>query len=375
MKRILFILFFLLVFIFSAAAESKEYEYSGSESSIITEEQIESIEDATPDDVSEFLYEAGVDMSNPFSLSNITAKGAVGAVWDFIAGKIKAPFVSFVAAFCAIVLCSLFESLGESGIKQTLTFVGSLSVASTVAVPIVSVIKQTAFAITACGGFMTALIPVFAGILIACAKSGTAAGLNSVLFFASQLISQIGKAVVLPLCSVFFSLSIASGVSNEGRLSGFITTLKKTIVWLLGGMTFVFVAILSLQTVIGSIGDTALSKTAKFLIGSFVPIIGSSISEALGAVVTSLGVLKAGVGIYAVVVLLCISVPLILEILIWKLCLNLSCSVASLFGLNSIRSLIFSVNETLTVMLSLLICVAVLFIISVTIVNMAGASV
>ncbi len=379
MKRIVFFILVCVLFCVSCKAQEQEFSYNqNDETEYISEEEVSQIKDALPQDVLEFLYECEIEPNNPATLENITSKGVLFALLDFLKQRLTSPFNMLFTCLAVIIISAFVHSLQKDdnpALTNTVSVVGNLSVAIAVVVPLTSLLGATSKAIVSCGVFVSALIPVFAGILIASARAGTAAGLNSVLFFASQFISQIGVTVVKPLCSIFLSLSVVSGISKEIRMSSLLQTLKKTLVWILGGMTFVFVAILSLQTVIGGVADTATNKTAKFLIGSFVPIIGSSISEALGAVMTSVGVLKTGIGIYAVVVLMCITIPIIIEICLWKLCFSLSCAVSEFLGMESIKNLIFSISEALTVMLSLLICVSILFIISITIVNMAGGSI
>ena len=379
MKKVVFFALICILFCVPCKGEEQEFSYNqNDEIEYITDEEVSQIKDAVPQDVLEFLYECEIEPDDPTSLKNITSKGALFALFDFIKQRLTSPFNMLLTCFAVIIISSFVSSMQKDdnpALNNTVSVVSNLSVALAIATPIISLLGATSKAIVSCGVFVSALIPVFAGMLIATARAGTAAGLNSVLFFVSQIISQIGVTIVKPLCSIFLSLSVVSGVSKEMRISSFLQTLKKIIVWLLGAMTFVFVAILSLQTLIGGVADTATNKTAKFLIGSFVPIIGSSISEALGAVMTSFGVLKTGLGIYAVVVLMCITIPIIIEICLWKLCFSLSCAVSEILGMESIKNLIFSVSEALTVMLSLLICVSILFIISITIVNMAGGSV
>lgn len=100
----------------------------------------------------------------------------------------------------------------------------------------------------------------------------------------------------------------------------------------MGIITTLFVGMLSLQTVIGSGGDTLLLKASKFLAGSMIPVIGGTISDALGAAKGCVQLLKGAVGSFGILVAVLTFLPALLQVGMWYLSLKASAWVSSMLG-------------------------------------------
>ena len=61
--------------------------------------------------------------------------------------------------------------------------------------------------------------------------------------------------------------------------------------------------VFSYKSILAQGQDSLSLKTARFAISSFVPIVGSSINEALRAVTSSISILKSSSGIAAIIVI------------------------------------------------------------------------
>ncbi|HCC35604.1 MAG TPA: hypothetical protein DEQ02_08230 [Ruminococcaceae bacterium] len=133
----------------------------------------------------------------------------------------------------------------------------------------------------------------------------------------------------------------------------------------------VFVGLLGVQTAINSAADSTANKAAKFFVGAFVPVVGSSIGDALSSVQGCMSILKSSVGIYAVISVAVMLIPVVLEILLYKLCIFGCGAVADLFELKNISNLLKAVGSALSLILAVIICCLVLFIVSLAIMTAA----
>ncbi|MBQ2676607.1 MAG: stage III sporulation protein AE [Clostridia bacterium] len=383
MKKLLLFIVFAAVFTFCACGESYEFDMQTltENKDIYTElydsSDIDSLIDATPDYAKEFLYELELSPKDPFSFANVTSKGAFKAFLEYLKNYILSPLKVCTLLITAILICALIKSMGydaTDGPQYTMNIAAALICIAAVMVPVCSLVQKAAGTIRVCSGFMIAFIPVFLGILIALMRSASAATLQPLMFFACQVVTYIGANVITPFCSMYLAVSVAASVSEGGRLKGFAEIIKKSATWILTGSMTVFMAILSIQTAIGSASDSVVNKTAKFFVGSFVPVIGASISEALSSVQSCVSLLKSSVGIYAIIVLLIILVPIIVEIVLWRFALMFCSSAAEMFSLNEIKAVTDSVQGALGILLSVTACVAVMFVFSITIISVAGGS-
>ena len=102
--------------------------------------------------------------------------------------------------------------------------------------------------------------------------------------------------------------------------------------------------------------------------GSSVPVAGAVLSEALTTVTASMGMLKSSVGIYGVVACAMIFLPLLAELIIWKVTLSLNAVVSDLFSQPKISGLLRSVDAVISVIIGIIILTCAMFVISLSIV-------
>ena len=257
----------------------------------------------------------------------------------------------------------------------TVIYVTLLAVALALLNPIYSVITSSVEVLKGCSYFMTAFIPIFAAILAASGKPLTSASASGVLLLAANFITYIANYAVIPLMSGHLSLSIASSVSPLLQTTNLANTIKKISLWVMGLISTLFIGILGIQTAVNSSADTLSVKTAKFIIGSTIPVAGSVLSEALTTVTASLNLLKSSVGIWAVLICGLTFLPLIIELLLWRACLWGLAFFSDIFSLSKISNLLKSVDSVLSVLVGIVLLSFAMFTISLTVVILGGKTV
>ena len=215
---------------------------------------------------------------------------------------------------------------------------------------------------------MTAFVPVFAAVTEAAGNAATSVSMSALLLGAAQAVSFIANFVVIPLMGGYLAITIAASVSPIISNSGIADGIKKLSFWIMSLTSTVFIGILSIQTALGSAADGLSVRTAKFIIGSAVPVAGTALSEALTTVTAAMGTLKASVGIYGVIACAVIFLPLLAELFLWRLVLMVISSVSGLFSLGKISSVIKGVDSVMAVLIGIILLTLAVFIISLTIV-------
>jgi stage III sporulation protein AE len=307
-------------------------------------------------------------------MESITPGSVFKAMLAAAKDKLSAPLTACLTLLGVILLCSLLEGLGGALERKTMSgmygYISTLTIAAVVLAPLVGVMQSTVGAINTAGGFMIAFIPVFAGILIAAGRVGSAVGFQTALFSAAQLIGQWSAYIIPPVTGMFFAASVTEAVSPGLNLSALGEQFKKGAVWSLGVCMTVFVGIVSLQNAIATSADSVTLRTAKFFSVSLIPVVGGAIGDALGTVGGAMGLIKSTSGVYAILALAFILLPGAFEIVLWKMALSLGSGVAEMFGINKILGLLKSVNTALSVLLAAVATVAVMFIVSTAVVVM-----
>ena len=172
--------------------------------------------------------------------------------------------------------------------------------------------------------------------------------------------------------SCYLGVGVVGSVMPLGTTSRIGDGIKKAAVWLLSLILTIFLGILSVQTCVNKAADSLGLKTVRFMIGSFVPVAGGALSESLGTLLGSMGLLKSSVGMFAVVAIAAAVLPLVIEMLVWRLVLFGLDMVLDLLGIGIKKDVLCAADSVLAVLIGVMLFVSALFIISLGII--AGGS-
>lgn len=374
MKKMIFLLLFFCLFTCSLPVAAEE---SDSAADFYAEQYRESgadnLSDSLPDETRAYLEEYGIDPSDSGWVGSLTAESVFGHIWGFFKGGAKTPLKTG-AGIAAVILISAALSLfrQKSSASVTAVYAAAVAAAAAVAGPIFSAINAAASALQGISVFMLSFVPVFAVITAASGAAVTSASMSALLLAAAQAVSYLSGFVILPLMGGYLAVSISAGLSPLMQKSGIAELLKRFTFWAMGLISTVFIGILGVQTTVNSSADTLASKTAKFILGSSVPLAGGALSEALGTVTASMRLLRSSVGVYGTVACAAILLPILAELLLWRAVLLITSGLADLFALPQISGFLKAVDSMMSVLTGILLLVGAVFIISLAVVVSAG---
>lgn len=370
MKKLFFCLTIILFSVF----------LSGSSYENIVEENLEAAEksgiyDGLSDEVKEILENAGLDNISSETILSFSFENLISSISKSIVFGIKEPLRAAAGIVLAIIICSVIQSFCDNFLKSdtAINSVAALSAASVILIPMKNTIGSAAEIITECSDFMLGFIPVYSSASAASGYVSAASGFNTLMLSAATVISRISGKIIVPLIFIYLALCITGAVS-EIDISGFSKSVKNFAIWILCSLMAVFSGIMGLGTLITASSDGIFSKTAKFLIGGAVPIVGGTVSDALSAVKGCLILTKNVLGIYAVIIIAIIFIPSAINLFLWKLCLSAAATIGDIFGNKKLSGFISSASSVMGIMLALTVVVAVMFIVSVSIMLMLGGA-
>ncbi|MBO5020797.1 MAG: hypothetical protein J6D52_09045 [Clostridia bacterium] len=370
-KRILIFLCFTLLLSTTLSAEeitAEEFYYSQQKLS-----GAEELPYHLPDETREFLEKNGIDTKNNGWTDTLKPKNVFSHIWSFLKSGAKTPIAAGAVILCLTLISSALGGMDIKGASSVSTgYAVALSAIAAISAPIFSVISAAISALQGCATFMTAFVPVFAIIVTASGKAATSLSMSALLLGACQAVNLIADFIIMPLMSGYLAISIAASVSPLIEKSGIADGIKKICYWTMSLLTTVFLGILSIQTAVNASADTLSLKTAKFIIGSAVPIAGTALSEALATVTASMGILRTTVGIYGVIACAVLFLPLLAELLMWRLCFNLTSVISELLSVGKITAILKSADTVFSVLIGIILLTAALFIISLGVVLSSG---
>lgn len=293
-------------------------------------------------------------------------------VWEVVKSAAKRqlnrPMQSAGRLIVAVLLCAVVNAVRQSEISKNLqevfTVTAAACVVSFLSEPILGCITQTVQTLRESALFVMSFTPVMGGILIAGGHPGSAGAYQLILLVTAEFLTELASQTLVPLLGIYLALCIAAPLAPFLHLGKLTAGIKSAVCWGLGSVSTLFVGILSLQTVISSGGDSLALKTGKFLVGSLIPVIGGTISDALGAAQGCIQILKNTVGYFGIFAVLLTFLPVLIQTALWYLAVNVAAWVGSMLDAGEISQLLSSIGQTFSMMLAMVACFMLLILVS-----------
>ncbi len=330
------------------------YDYSG-------------VYNSLSDEAAQALEGLGITSADASALSNLSLDGVAQTLTKMAGDGFAAPLRSLITVMAVLILCAMLSAYRDSlsgENSETVQTVASLCLSGAVAVPAAAFISSAGSIIAHCANLFLAYIPLMAVMMAASGRALSSAGYQALTIGAGQGVARVCSDVLLPLMNIFLGIAVTSGITPQARLQGFLSLITKVTGWLLGFAMAVFTFVLSLrQTTAGAL-DSLATRTAKFALSSFVPVVGGALSEAYKSVQGSLQVLKSGLGVFVILALALTFLPLLLQGLGWSLCLSAGKAFAEVMGITDCARLLEGLRMVFSTLLAVLLCVLAVFIIA-----------
>ncbi|EIT87333.1 stage III sporulation protein AE [Fictibacillus macauensis ZFHKF-1] len=220
--------------------------------------------------------------------------------------------------------------------------------------------------------FMTALLPLVLALM------ATLGGMMSVAFFHPIVVFLVNSSgllinkFVLPL--LFFSalLSIVSTMSEQLKVTQLATLLRNVAMGALALFFTVFISVISVQGATTAVSDGITMKTAKFVTGNFIPVVGRMFTEATETVMSASLLLKNTVGIAGVVMLLLLAIFPAVKVLVLGFIYTFAAAILQPLGGGPIIDCLQIIGKSVFYVFAALATVSIMFFLAITIIVAAG---
>ncbi|WP_316569659.1 stage III sporulation protein AE [Neobacillus sp. YIM B06451] len=220
--------------------------------------------------------------------------------------------------------------------------------------------------------FILALIPLLLGLIASSGGVVSAAFFHPVVLFLMNTSGVLIEHIVLPLLFLSVLLSIVSTMSEQYKVSQLASLLRNWSIGLLGIFLTVFLGVLSVQGVSTAVSDGIAIRTAKFVTGNFVPVIGRAFTDAADTVIGASVLLKNTVGLAGVAVLLIIAAFPAIKILMIAFIYKFAAAILQPLGGGPIISCLDTVGKSIIYVFASLGIVSLMFFLCITVIVAAG---
>ena len=322
------------------------------------------IASALPPEAEQILAE--LDAAPDNGGANVTTESIFSVIWDWVKENAPRPLAMLASVIAVIILCSITESMHDSGnmLSGTFNTVGVLACSGIICTSFAAVMESSKTAIEALSSFLAVYIPTFAGIMAASGETATAAAYNAVITVATQLISQLFSVLIFPLSSCIMGISIAGAINPDLKINSIAEAAKKLVNWCLGLLMAVFGGLLSVQSFVAAAADSVSMRAIKFTVSGAVPIVGGAVSDALQTVKGSMTLLKSTTGSFGMIASFAVMLPVILSVALFRIALLISSAISDSFGTSRLTALLKSGESVLAIVIAVMVCFWLLAVVS-----------
>ncbi len=322
-------------------------------------------------EIKNFFKENDIDVFSPDFVSDIKTENLFSSLFSFFKNASKEFGGSILINIFILLIWALYSSFANesTGVNTAFTILSSLCLLA----PLINIISSVAAAIKSGGVFMLSFLPVFFGITASSGAVKTAAAGSTALLLACETTVQIIAFLVVPIAYSELCLAISGSISEISPALKLSLALKKGCSFLMTLSFTIFLGFLSVQTAITSAADSLSLKTTKFVVGSFVPVAGSALSETISTLFGGIKILQNGVGVFGIIGVLVVVLPTLCALILWKIGIAFSKITADMLGLSAASKLSEAIGGTLSLLLGVLLFVGALFIISLSVILKVGA--
>jgi stage III sporulation protein AE len=220
--------------------------------------------------------------------------------------------------------------------------------------------------------FMIALIPLLLALMATVGSIASVAFFHPVILFLVNTSGLLIKNFVLPLLFLSALLSIVSTMSEHHKVTQLAKLLRNIAIGSLALFFTVFLGVMSVQGATAAVADGITIKTAKFITGNFIPVVGRMFTDATDTVMSASILLKNSVGIIGVVLLLLLAIFPAIKVLILAFIYNLAAALLQPLGGGPIVECLGIIGKSVMFIFAALMTVSIMFFLAITIIIAAG---
>lgn len=356
MKKLLItalVLFCLLPLSARAADDTLQSEYDSL--------QIGDLKGAVSGDASRILGDMdllnGLDFSEGLNkiLRDISSK--LGAI---VRKGISSAATIIVIGILTSLAETLHESLSSGATPSYIPMIGTIAISAVAVTDVGSFLKLGSETITELSTFSKVLLPTLTAASAASGAFTSAAVKYAATALFIDVLITIAERFIVPLIFAYTAAVIANAAIGGDELQGVVNALKWIAVTTLSAILLIFIAYLSISGVISGTADALTSRVAKTTLSTFLPVVGSIISDAASTIIAGAGMLRNAVGVFGLLVISAICLTPFIRLGVQYLCYKIAAAVTATVSGGRISKLISGIGTAFGIMMGLTGSMAVL---------------
>lgn len=296
---------------------------------------------------------------------NISFENITSFFKNTLKDKISVISKAFSELFSVVILAGLVSVVFKEYSDENFTNILCVVIIS---IMTVNVIEDSLGAVVSVleisGKFMLCFAPIYTLIISVSGNTAAALTYNTFALAIAEIVSTVISSGLTDLIGAFFCLGISFSLNesvNVRRFTGIVNRVYSTV---LGLTASIFTGFLSFKNILSVSVDRVSVKSIRYLIGSLIPVVGSSISEAYSSLLGSMNLIKSSVAIVGILVIIIVNTPIIVETLAYYLMFNLLEYLSESLQISSVADIFRIFSSGMRILL--LLCIFEMFIMIIT---------
>lgn len=262
----------------------------------------------------------------------------------------------------------LSEFKSDNSVHEIIYFVCLSMMIITIIWVFKDVIESTSMALNSILRQMQILFPILITLLTAIGSLSTISIYNPLVAVLTTIVSVVFDKFLYPMFILMFIICILGNLTNTIKLDKFQGFLGSSFKWIVGIIFTLFAGFLSIQGITAGKYDSVGIKATKFAVKSYIPIIGSYISDGMDFIVLGSVLVKNTIGLVGILILFISIISPVITILVIKLALQFSAAILELSGSFRMSNFVSKSSSILIYPIVLIVGIAFMYIITVALI-------
>ncbi len=280
---------------------------------------------------------------------SLTPRQLFGMLWDAFATSIGGVLPSLAIIVLISLLFNLLGGLTQNFLRPQTTdivyFVCYGAVLLTVVSVVVEAVAKVREAVNVLVGLMNVVSPPLMTLMVAVGGNVSSAVFRPQLALCCTLVAGVIGNVVVPLFIAGVVFAVVGNLSQNVKLDKLQSATRYLIGVVLSVVFGLFTTYLTMAGVAGTMADTVSVRAARYVIGSYIPLLGGYISQGFDLVTASINLIKNALGVYAVVCVVSVVLAPLLYLVALTVGLKLTAGLIEPIGDKRMASFVGGVAE------------------------------
>ena len=285
---------------------------------------------------------------------------ALGALSDSLAALLTV----MILAVMSSILSGLTSGFVKKQTIEIVHYVFYALIVSVVFVKVSEIVGECKAVVSDLGRLSEVAFPPLMTLMSALGGSVSSSLYKPQLALFCAVIAKVIHSIILPLFTAGIAFCLISNLSSAVKMDKIQSAIRYLSNFIITAVFGLFITYLTVAGISGGMADGVSIKAAKFVLSSYVPILGGYLSQGFDLITTGCVLVKNAIGMIGIISVLFVIMRPILHIVVFTFSLKIVASLVQPIGDKRISDFLYSVSNATKVLITSVLGMGFVFIVS-----------